>query len=80
MKLIGEEGIDIAILPIGDNFTMGPEDALRAVDLIRPRKVIPDHFDTWPLISQDVDAWASQVNSTTDALAVVLIPGQSVTM
>lgn len=38
MQLIGEEGIDLAILPIGDNFTMGPDDALRAVKLIRPNR------------------------------------------
>ncbi|MCY2964311.1 MAG: metal-dependent hydrolase, partial [Planctomycetota bacterium] len=41
MKLIGEEGIDLAILPIGDNYTMGPDDALRAVRLIQPQVVIP---------------------------------------
>jgi L-ascorbate metabolism protein UlaG (beta-lactamase superfamily) len=46
MKLIGEEGIDLAILPIGDNFTMGPDDALRAVKLIEPAQVIPIHYDT----------------------------------
>ncbi len=65
MKLIGEEGIDIAILPIGDNFTMGPEDALRAVKLIEPKRVIPDHFGTWPLIDQDVAAWAESVRNET---------------
>ena len=41
MNLIGEEGIDLAILPIGDNYTMGPDDAMRAVSLIRPKKVLP---------------------------------------
>src|ERR1700756_1267263 len=53
MRLIGEEGIDLALLPIGDNFTMGPDDALRAVKLIGPRRVIPIHYNTWPLIAQD---------------------------
>lgn len=77
MKLIGEEGIDLAILPIGDNFTMGPEDALRAVNLIRPKRVIPDHFDTWPLISQDVAAWSDQVDGKTESSAVILSPGES---
>ncbi len=61
MKLIGEEGIDLAILPIGDNYTMGPDDALKAVKLIQPKHVIPDHYDTWPLIAQDADAWADRV-------------------
>ena len=53
MKLIGEEGIDLAILPIGDNYTMGPDDALRAVKLIQPKKVLPIHYNTWDLIAQD---------------------------
>jgi len=77
MKLIGEEGIDVAILPIGDNFTMGPDDAIKAVKLIEPKRVIPDHFDTWPLIAQDADAWAGRVSSETSAEPVVLLPGEA---
>lgn len=77
MKLIGEEGIDLAILPIGDNFTMGPDDALRAVKLINPKRVIPNHYDTWPLISQDAKAWADQIESETTTRSVVLSPGES---
>lgn len=77
MKLIGEEGIDLAILPIGDNFTMGPDDALRAVKLINPKRVIPNHYDTWPLISQDAKAWADQIESKTTTRSVVLSPGES---
>ena len=77
MKLIGEEGIDLAILPIGDNFTMGPDDAIRAVHLIQPRQVIPDHYDTWPLIAQDAAAWANRVKAETSAEPVVLKPGES---
>ena len=57
MALIGEEGIDLAILPIGDNYTMGPDDALRAVKMIQPTVVIPAHYNTWPLIEQDPKAW-----------------------
>src|SRR5437868_2927539 len=53
MKLIGEEGIDLALLPIGDNFTMGPDDAVRAVKFLAPKRVVPIHFDTFPLIAQD---------------------------
>ncbi|NIV32515.1 MAG: metal-dependent hydrolase, partial [Anaerolineae bacterium] len=53
MKLIGEEGFDLAILPIGDNFTMGPDDALRAVKLLAPKVVIPIHYDTFDVIKQD---------------------------
>ena len=46
MKLIGEEGLDLAVLPIGDNFTMGPDDALRAVKLLEPKMVVPCHLTT----------------------------------
>jgi L-ascorbate metabolism protein UlaG (beta-lactamase superfamily) len=76
MRLIGEEGIDLAILPIGDNYTMGPDDALRAVKLIQPRKVIPVHYDTFPLIAQDASAWAARVKAETKAEAIVLQPGE----
>ncbi len=77
MKLIGEEGIDLAVVPIGDNFTMGPADALRAVKLIQPRVVIPIHYDTWGLIAQDAQAWAAAVEKETHTKAVVLKPGES---
>jgi len=75
MKLIGEEGIDLAVLPIGDNFTMGPEDALRAVKLLTPRHVIPIHYSTWDLIAQDANAWADRVQKETGSRAHVLKPG-----
>jgi L-ascorbate metabolism protein UlaG (beta-lactamase superfamily) len=76
MRLIGEEGIDLAILPIGDNYTMGPDDALRAVKLLQPRKVMPIHFNTWPLIAQDATAWAARVRQETQAQPIVLKPGE----
>jgi L-ascorbate metabolism protein UlaG (beta-lactamase superfamily) len=76
MRLIGEEGIDLAILPIGDNYTMGPDDAVRAVKLLLPRKVMPIHFNTWPLIAQDANAWAARVRQETQAQPVVLKPGE----
>ncbi len=54
MKMIGElNQIDLAFLPIGDNFTMGPEDALIAAEWLKAEKVIPIHFNTFPLIAQD---------------------------
>jgi L-ascorbate metabolism protein UlaG (beta-lactamase superfamily) len=77
MRLIGEEGIDLAVLPIGDNFTMGPDDALRAVKLIQPKHVIPVHYDTWDLIAQDAQDWAARVKSETQAEPHVLQPGGS---
>lgn len=80
MKLIGEEGIDLALVPIGDNFTMGPDDALRAVKLIAPRAVIPIHYNTFELIAQDAQAWAGRVQAETDTRAVVLKPGETYTL
>jgi L-ascorbate metabolism protein UlaG (beta-lactamase superfamily) len=76
MRLIGEEGLDLAILPIGDNYTMGPDDALRAVKLLQPKKVLPIHYNTWPLIAQDGAAWAARVRAETKAEVVVLKPGE----
>jgi L-ascorbate metabolism protein UlaG (beta-lactamase superfamily) len=80
MALIGDEGIDLAMLPIGDNYTMGPDDALRAVKLLRPRNVIPVHYNTWELIAQDPYAWAARVEAETDTKAIVLQPGESFTL
>jgi L-ascorbate metabolism protein UlaG (beta-lactamase superfamily) len=80
MRLIGEEGIDLAILPIGDNFTMGPDDALRAVRLISPKKVMPIHYNTWDVIAQDAAAWAARVRQETSAQPVVLKPGEWLTV
>jgi L-ascorbate metabolism protein UlaG (beta-lactamase superfamily) len=77
MRLIGEEGIALAVLPIGDNFTMGPADALRAVKLLQPQHVIPIHYNTFPLLAQDAQAWRSQVESQTSAKVHVLKPGES---
>jgi L-ascorbate metabolism protein UlaG (beta-lactamase superfamily) len=76
MKLIGEEGIDLAILPIGDNFTMGPDDALRAVKLIDPRQILPIHYDTFDVIKQDAAAWKVRVEKETSARVTVLKPGE----
>jgi L-ascorbate metabolism protein UlaG (beta-lactamase superfamily) len=77
MKLIGEEGLDLAVIPIGDNYTMGPVDALRAVKLLEPKVVIPIHYNTWDLIGQDANAWAGRVQKETKTKVVVLKPGES---
>jgi L-ascorbate metabolism protein UlaG (beta-lactamase superfamily) len=77
MRLIGEEGIDLAILPLGDNYTMGPDDAVRAVKLLQPRRVLPIHYNTWPLIAQDAPAWARRVRAEAGSEVVVLKPGES---
>lgn len=80
MSLIGDEGIDLAVIPIGDNYTMGPDDALHAVKLLRPRHVIPVHYNTFELIRQDAEAWAERVKAETQAEVHVLKPGQSFTL
>lgn len=80
MELIGDEGVEVAALPIGDNFTMGPDDALRAVKLLRPVRVIPIHYNTWGLIAQDPEAWAARVRAETSTTPMVLKPGESLTI
>src|SRR5690625_4537909 len=64
LKLIGEMNkIDLAFIPIGDNFTMGPEDALIAADWIKAKYVIPVHYNTFPVIEQDGEAFAQKVKT-----------------
>ncbi len=75
MRLIGEEGVDLAFLPIGDNYTMGPDDALRAVKLLQPRRVFPIHYNTFEVIRQDAQAWAGRVRRDTNAEPIVHPPG-----
>jgi L-ascorbate metabolism protein UlaG (beta-lactamase superfamily) len=67
--------VDVALLPIGDNFTMGPEDAARAVEFIRPRTVIPMHYNTFDVIKQDPASFSARVGGTAEV--VVLEPGGS---
>jgi L-ascorbate metabolism protein UlaG (beta-lactamase superfamily) len=67
--------VDVALLPIGDNFTMGPADAVRAVEFIEPAVVIPMHYDTWEPIAQDTDAFRASVGGR--AQVVVLKPGEA---
>ncbi len=75
MKLIGAGGLDLAVLPIGDRFTMGPDDSIEAIKLLLPARVAPAHYNTWPPIAQDAAAWASRVKAETQAEPIVLQPG-----
>jgi L-ascorbate metabolism protein UlaG (beta-lactamase superfamily) len=75
MKLIGSGGLDLAVLPIGDAYTMGPEDSLDAIKILNPKRVAPCHYNTWPGIAQDAGAWAERVRSHTAAEPLVLDPG-----
>lgn len=70
--------VDVALLPIGDNFTMGPEDAVRAVEMIRPQVVLPIHYNTFPAIAQDPAAFRRLVGSL--ARVETPDPGGSITL
>jgi L-ascorbate metabolism protein UlaG (beta-lactamase superfamily) len=67
--------VDLAILPIGDNFTMGPEDAARAVEMIQPETVIPMHYNTFEVISQNPEGFREMVGDA--ARVEILEPGGS---
>lgn len=72
--------LEVACLPIGDNFTMGIEDAIEAIKLLQPRRVIPIHYNTWELIRANTDEFAARVREETKAEPVVLAPGEHVTV
>ncbi|HQL39679.1 MAG TPA: MBL fold metallo-hydrolase, partial [Anaerolineaceae bacterium] len=80
MRLIGEEGLDLAVIPIGDNYTMGPGDALRAVKMLQPRHVVPIHFNTFDLIKQDAADWKAKVEAETTSRVQLLKPGGTFTL
>ena len=73
-------GADVAVLPIGDLFTMGIHDSIEAIKLIEPKVVLPTHYGTWPPIEQDTAAWANRVTAETDSKPVVLNVGESYTV
>lgn len=74
MQLL-EGRVDVALLPIGDNFTMGPEDAVRAIGFIKPGTVIPIHYDTFDMIAQDTGAFTEAVGGA--CRVEVVAPGGS---
>ena len=77
MKLIGDRHpIDLAFLPIGDNFTMGIEDAIYATELLSPKKVAPIHFNTFGLIKVDPNDFINGVNGK----GLLLQPGENIEM
>ena len=79
MQLTARAGLDLVMLPIGDNYTMGPADALDALDLLKPRLAIPMHYNTWPPIAQDAPAFAAAARQRGHEVAP-LKPGESVTL
>ena len=76
MRLIGEMSLDLALLPIGDNWTMGPDDALKALELLRPKEVMPIHYNTFPPIAQDGAAFVARAGLL-GVGGVALEPGES---
>jgi L-ascorbate metabolism protein UlaG (beta-lactamase superfamily) len=77
MELIGRRhAIDVALMCIGGHFTMDRDDAVEAVRLIGPRQVIPCHYNTFPPITTDVEAFRADVESSTATEVIVLAPGQ----
>ncbi len=79
MQLIGEiYKPEIALLPIGDRFTMGINEALKAVELIRPKIVVPMHYNTFDVIRQDPVAFKQVVEAKTGAKVFIMKPGDSI--
>lgn len=79
MSLIGRlESIDWALLPIGDNFTMGPSDAVVAAELIRAKQLVPMHYNTWPLIAQDPQEYKKKVEQRTNTSVHIMNPGETI--
>jgi L-ascorbate metabolism protein UlaG (beta-lactamase superfamily) len=76
MQLIGRAGLDVALLPIGDNYTMGPDDAVTALDFLKPKVAVPMHYNTWPIIAQDVSAFAARAAQSGHTVQV-LQPGET---
>lgn len=70
--------VDLMLVPIGDNYTMGVEDAARAVEFVKPKSVIPMHYNTWDLIRADPQAFRRLVGSAADV--TILSPGESYTL
>jgi L-ascorbate metabolism protein UlaG (beta-lactamase superfamily) len=80
MRIIGAFGVDLAVLPIGDRFTMGPQDSIQAINLIGPGRVTPCHYNTWPIIHQSPQGWEALVRENTTAEPIVLEPGGKITL
>ncbi|WP_371381526.1 metal-dependent hydrolase [Sporomusa aerivorans] len=80
MELLGRlEKIDYALLPIGDNYTMGPDDAAEAAKMLKPGTVIPMHYNTWPVIEQSPEVFKAKVEAFHIPVHI-LTPGQSITL
>ncbi len=72
MQLFATAPLDAAILPIGDLFTMGVEDSIQATKWLKAKYVLPTHYNTWPPIQQDAEAWAKRVQAEGHGEPIVL--------
>ncbi len=78
LRLIAERTpVDVALIPIGGHYTMDRHDAVVAAELIGAGTVIPMHYDTFPPIETDAEAFKSEVESKTDSKVVIMKPGES---
>jgi len=78
MQLIGElYEPEIAFLPIGDRFTMGIKEAVKAAELIRPKIVVPMHYNTFDVIKQDPEEFKRAVEARVDTKVVIMKPGET---
>ncbi len=81
MKQIGDGGgVDLAILPIGDYYTMGPEEATVAAQWVKAKQVIPCHYNTFPMIQVDAAAFARRLQQEAEIDCTLLAPGESTTL
>jgi L-ascorbate metabolism protein UlaG (beta-lactamase superfamily) len=71
------DDIDVALMCIGGHYTMDRHDAVRAAELVRAKRIIPCHYDTFPPIETDAQVFKSEVESSTDSKVIVLEPGDS---
>lgn len=79
MQLLPQlDAFDYAVLPIGGNFTMDPKDAAIAAKFLQAKYVIPVHYNTWPPIAQDVDAYKADVEATTSSKVLIVKPGETI--
>jgi L-ascorbate metabolism protein UlaG (beta-lactamase superfamily) len=78
MKLIAQRSpIDVALLPIGGHYTMDRRDAVVAAEFVAAGTVIPMHYDTFPAIEADAEAYKAEVEEKTSSSVVILAPGES---
>ena len=79
MQLIGElYEPELALLPIGDRFTMGIKEAVKAIELLRPGIVVPMHYNTFDAIKQDPEEFRKAVEAKVDTKVVIMKPGESI--